>query len=175
MKNHLAVFSVFRGVKGLIVSCETCSISGMNNLAIFGFFKGNIILYLPPSSKIYSSILRRGSIFGLDTPPRWNCFPLRNFKSRLFEGIENATVKKTFAGTDQTTWNRVKLRYFDWPIPVFIRFIEISRWLSEWLLSIICFWFQSKNLKMGVILSGKHLKPTLSIKLRQFSLWADEL
>ena len=175
MKNHLVVFSVFRGVKGLIVSCETCSISGMNNLAIFGFFKGNIILYLPPSSKIYSSILRCGSIFRLDPPPRWNCFPLRNFKSRLFEGIENATVKKTFAGTDQTTWNRVKLRYFDWPIPVFIRFIEISRWLSEWLLSIICFWFLSKNLKMGVILSGKHLKPTLSIKLRQLNLWADEL
>ena len=63
-------FLVFRGVKGLIVSCETCSISGMNNLAIFGFFEGNIILYLPPSSKIYSSILRRGSIFGLDPPPR---------------------------------------------------------------------------------------------------------
>ena len=41
--------------------------------------------------------------------------------------IENVTVKTTFAGTDQTTWNRVKLRYFDWPIPVFIRCIEISR------------------------------------------------
>ena len=41
--------------------------------------------------------------------------------------IENVTVKKTFAGTDQTMWNRVKLRYFDWPIPVFITFIEISR------------------------------------------------
>ena len=39
--------------------------------------------------------------------------------------IENVTVKTTFAGTDQTTWNRVKLRYFDWPIPVFIRFFEI--------------------------------------------------
>ena len=38
--------------------------------------------------------------------------------------FENVTVKKTFAGTDQTTWNRVKLRYFDWPIPVFIRFLE---------------------------------------------------
>ena len=34
--------------------------------------------------------------------------------------IENVTVKKTFAGTNQTTWNRVKLRYFDWPIPVFV-------------------------------------------------------
>ena len=41
--------------------------------------------------------------------------------------IENVTVKKTFAGTDQTTWNRVKLWYFDRPVPVFIRFIEISR------------------------------------------------
>ena len=29
--------------------------------------------------------------------------------------IKNVTVKKTFAGTDQTTRNRVKLRYFDWP------------------------------------------------------------
>ena len=29
-----------------------------------------------------------------------------------------------------------------------------------------------KNLKMGVILSGKHVKLTLSIKLRQLSLWA---
>ena len=38
--------------------------------------------------------------------------------------------------------------------------------------SIICFWFLLKNLKMGVILSGKHVKPTLSIKLRQLSLWA---
>ena len=41
--------------------------------------------------------------------------------------IENVTVKKTFAGTDQTTRDRVELRYFDWPIPVFIRFIERSR------------------------------------------------
>ena len=38
--------------------------------------------------------------------------------------------------------------------------------------TIICFWFLLKNLKMGVILSGKHVKPTLSIKLRQLSLWA---
>ena len=29
-----------------------------------------------------------------------------------------------------------------------------------------------KNLKMDVILSGKHVKPTLSMKLRQLSLWA---
>ena len=29
-----------------------------------------------------------------------------------------------------------------------------------------------ETLKMGVILSGKHVKPTLSIKLRQLSLWA---
>ena len=29
--------------------------------------------------------------------------------------IKNVTVKKTFAGTDQTTRNRVKLRSFDWP------------------------------------------------------------
>ena len=43
------------------------------------------------------------------------------------EEIENVAVKKTFAGTDQTRWNSVKLRYFDWPIPVFIRFIEISK------------------------------------------------
>ena len=28
--------------------------------------------------------------------------------------IKNVTVKKTFAGTDQTTRNRFKLRYFDW-------------------------------------------------------------
>ena len=35
--------------------------------------------------------------------------------------FENVTVKKTFAGTAQTTWNRFKLRYFDWPIPVFVR------------------------------------------------------
>ena len=38
--------------------------------------------------------------------------------------------------------------------------------------TIICYWFLLKNLKMGVILSGKHLKPTLSMKLRQLSLWA---
>ena len=38
--------------------------------------------------------------------------------------------------------------------------------------TIIYFWFQLKNLKMGVILSGKHVRPTLSIKLRQLSLWA---
>ena len=38
--------------------------------------------------------------------------------------------------------------------------------------TIICFWFLLKNLKMGVILSGKHVKPTLSIKLRQLTLWA---
>ena len=29
-----------------------------------------------------------------------------------------------------------------------------------------------EKLNMGVILSGKHVKPTLSIKLRQLSLWA---
>ena len=29
-----------------------------------------------------------------------------------------------------------------------------------------------EKLKMDVILSGKHVKPTLSIKLRQLSLWA---
>ena len=34
------------------------------------------------------------------------------------------------------------------------------------------FWFLLKNLKMGVILLGKHVKPTLSTKLRQLSLWA---
>ena len=28
--------------------------------------------------------------------------------------VENVKVKKTFAGTDQTTSSRVKLRYFDW-------------------------------------------------------------
>ena len=38
--------------------------------------------------------------------------------------------------------------------------------------TIICSWFLLKNLKMGVILSGKHVKPTLSTKLRQLSLWA---
>ena len=38
--------------------------------------------------------------------------------------------------------------------------------------TIIYFWFLLKNLKVGVILSGKHVKPTLSIKLRQLSLWA---
>ena len=38
--------------------------------------------------------------------------------------------------------------------------------------TIICFWVLLKNLKMGVILSGKHVKPTLSIKLRQLNLWA---
>ena len=38
--------------------------------------------------------------------------------------------------------------------------------------TIICFWFLLKNLKMGVILSGKHVKPTLAIKIRQLSLWA---
>ena len=38
--------------------------------------------------------------------------------------------------------------------------------------TIICFWFLLKNSEMRVILSGKHLKPTLSIKLRQLSLWA---
>ena len=38
--------------------------------------------------------------------------------------------------------------------------------------TIICFWFLLKNLKMGVILPGKHAKPTLSTKLRQLSLWA---
>ena len=38
--------------------------------------------------------------------------------------------------------------------------------------TIICFWFLLKNLKMGVILSGKHVKPTLSIKLRQLRIWA---
>ena len=32
--------------------------------------------------------------------------------------------------------------------------------------TIICFWFLLKNFKMGVILSGKHVKPTLSIKQR---------
>ena len=30
----------------------------------------------------------------------------------------------------------------------------------------------SEHLKMDVILSGKHVKPTLYIKLRQLSLWA---
>ena len=52
--------------------------------------------------------------------------PKRSWSVKIYQ-IENVTVKKTFAGTDQTTWNRVKLRYFDWPVPVFIRFIEISR------------------------------------------------
>ena len=45
----------------------------------------------------------------------------------IIKETENFTVKKTLAGTDQTTRNRVQLRYFDRPIPVFIRFIEISR------------------------------------------------
>ena len=40
--------------------------------------------------------------------------------------VENVSVKKTFAGTDQTTWNRVMLRHFDWPIPVFIRYKVFS-------------------------------------------------
>ena len=52
--------------------------------------------------------------------------PKRSWSDKINQ-IEKVTVKKTFAGTDQTTWNRVKLQYFDWPIPVFIRFIEISR------------------------------------------------
>ena len=38
--------------------------------------------------------------------------------------------------------------------------------------TIVCFWFLLKILKMGVILSGKHVKPTLFTKLRQLSLWA---
>ena len=52
--------------------------------------------------------------------------PKRSWSVKIYK-IENVTVKNTFAGTDQRTWSRVKLRYFDWPIPVFIRFIEISR------------------------------------------------
>ena len=53
--------------------------------------------------------------------------PKRSWSVKI-DQIENVTVKKTFAGTDQTRWKRVKLRwYFDWPIPVFIRFIEILR------------------------------------------------
>ena len=41
--------------------------------------------------------------------PKWSW-------SVIIDQTENVTVKKTFAGTDQTTWNRVKLPYFDWPI-----------------------------------------------------------
>ena len=48
--------------------------------------------------------------------------------------FENVTVKKTFAGTDQTTWNRVKLRYFDWPIPVFSQVMKTpdEDWYWYW-------------------------------------------
>ena len=53
--------------------------------------------------------------------------PKRSWSVKIYKIELRVTVKKTFAGTDQTTWNRVKLRYFDWPIPVFIRFTEISR------------------------------------------------
>ena len=52
--------------------------------------------------------------------------PKRSWSVKI-DKIENVTVKKTFTGTDQRTWNRVKLRYIGWPVPVFIRFIEISR------------------------------------------------
>ena len=55
---------------------------------------------------------------------RWD--PKRSWSVKI-DKIKNVAVKKTFAGTDQTTWNRVKLRYFDSPISVFIGFIEISR------------------------------------------------
>ena len=51
--------------------------------------------------------------------------PKRSWSVIIYK-IENVTVKKTFAGTDQSTWNRVKLRYFDWPIPDIIRFLVTS-------------------------------------------------
>ena len=52
--------------------------------------------------------------------------------------IENVTVEKTFAGTDQTTWNRVKLRYFDWPIPVFLSNLSINYVYSIFVIFLSC-------------------------------------
>ena len=46
-------------------------------------------------------------------------------KTRL-EIIENVT-RSLLQGLIKQHEIDVKLRYFDWPIPVFIRFIEISR------------------------------------------------
>ena len=40
--------------------------------------------------------------------------PKRSWSVKI-DQIENVTVKKSFAGIDQTTQNRVNLRYFDWP------------------------------------------------------------
>ena len=41
--------------------------------------------------------------------------------------------KRTTARTDQTTRKGLSIRYFDWPIPVFIRFIRTTLEFTEYI------------------------------------------
>ena len=46
-------------------------------------------------------------------------------------------VKKTTAKTDQTMSKAVGIKYFDWPIPVFIRFIRKNHEYTEYNYTVI--------------------------------------
>ena len=52
--------------------------------------------------------------------------PKRSWSVKI-DQIENVTVKKTFAGTDQTTWNRVKLHV---KAHLILRLRQLSPWAS---------------------------------------------
>ena len=63
--------------------------------------------------------------------------PKRSWSVKIYK-IENVTVKKTFTGTDQTTWKRVKLRYFDWPTPVFLSNLPVNYVYSIFVIFLSC-------------------------------------
>ena len=47
--------------------------------------------------------------------------------------LENKVKKRTTARTDQTTWKGLSIRYFDWPILVFNRFIRATYDFTEYM------------------------------------------
>ena len=86
------------------------------------FSKGNLILIIlclvkvkKPLQKPCTNNLAQRRI---QKARDWSkCIKLKILQSRrLLQGL-----------ITQRAVNKVKLRHFDWPIPVFIRFIEISR------------------------------------------------
>ena len=84
-----------------------------------------------PASKVFSAGTTQKGVFNLlsNWILRIFLYMVNHQNPNVNFWIENVTVKKTFAGTDQTTWNRVYLRYFDWQLNSISRCL-ISPWKS---------------------------------------------
>ena len=73
----------------------------------------------------------------------------------FFRVLQIITIRTT-ARTNQTTWKGLRIRYFDWPIPVFIRFTRATYEFTEY---IRCKIINGSYIWYGVVRCGHLDKP----------------